>query len=76
MKNGIHEFDGKDVKEEKMRVDAKKREVISSNAVFGFLLYAGIAFALLIIVYGIDSIAPGAHDAFHDFRHVVGMPCH
>lgn len=76
MKNGILEFNGKGVKGEKMRVDAEKRKVISSNVVLGFLLYAGIAFALLIIVYGMDFIAPGAHDTFHDFRHVIGMPCH
>jgi cobalt transporter subunit CbtB len=39
-------------------------------------LIFGIALAMVIIVYGIESIAPGVHDAFHDFRHVIGMPCH
>ncbi len=34
------------------------------------------AFMMVIIFYGVDSFAQGAHNAFHDFRHVVGMPCH
>lgn len=28
------------------------------------------------IAYGVETVAPGVHDAFHDFRHVIGMPCH
>lgn len=28
------------------------------------------------IAFGVETVAPGAHDAFHDFRHVIGMPCH
>ncbi len=34
------------------------------------------AIALGVIVYGIDSVMSGAHNAFHDFRHFIGMPCH
>ena len=34
-----------------------------------------MAFALVVIAYGMESIAPGAHDAFHNFRHAIGMPC-
>jgi cobalt transporter subunit CbtB len=45
-------------------------------ALWPALIIAGVAFSLVIIVYGVDSIAPGVHDAFHDFRHVIGMPCH
>ncbi|WP_413886906.1 CbtB domain-containing protein [Candidatus Desulfatibia sp.] len=37
---------------------------------------AATAFMMVIIFYGVDSFAQGAHNAFHDFRHVVGMPCH
>ncbi len=37
---------------------------------------AATAFAMVIIFYGVDSIAQGAHDTFHDFRHAIGMPCH
>lgn len=37
---------------------------------------AATAFMMVIIFYGVDSFAQGAHDIFHDFRHVVGMPCH
>ncbi|MBI5969809.1 MAG: CbtB-domain containing protein [Deltaproteobacteria bacterium] len=35
-----------------------------------------IIFSAVVIVYGLESMAPGVHDVFHDFRHVVGMPCH
>lgn len=35
-----------------------------------------IAFTMVVIAYGMESVAPGVHDAFHDFRHVIGMPCH
>lgn len=40
------------------------------------LLLAGIAFSLVVIAYGVESVAPGVHDAFHDFRHSIGMACH
>lgn len=35
-----------------------------------------MAFAMVAIAYGMESVAPGVHDTFHDFRHVIGMPCH
>ena len=40
------------------------------------LAVLGVAFAMVVILYGVESVAPGVHDAFHDFRHSVGMPCH
>lgn len=40
------------------------------------LVVVALAFAMVMIAYGVDSVAPGAHDAFHDFRHMLGMPCH
>ncbi|MBI3398958.1 MAG: CbtB-domain containing protein [Deltaproteobacteria bacterium] len=40
------------------------------------LVIVSFAFAMVVIAYGFDSIAPGVHDAFHDFRHTIGMPCH
>ncbi len=40
------------------------------------LVIVGIACALIFIAFGADSIVPGIHDAFHDFRHAIGMPCH
>jgi len=40
------------------------------------LVLFAMAFAMVVVVYGMDSIAPGVHDAFHDFRHTIGMPCH
>ena len=35
-----------------------------------------LSFAMVVLAYGMESVAPGVHDAFHDFRHVIGMPCH
>jgi len=35
-----------------------------------------IASAMVVVAFGMESVAPGVHDAFHDFRHVIGMPCH
>ena len=50
------------------------------NGLLGTLLPAlvivGVAFAMVVIAYGMESVAPGVHDAFHDFRHTIGMPCH
>lgn len=40
------------------------------------LIVAGVAFAMITIAYGMDSVASGVHDTFHDFRHVIGMACH
>ncbi len=37
---------------------------------------AALAFAMVVIAFGMESVAPGVHDALHDFRHVIGMPCH
>lgn len=37
---------------------------------------AVVVFAMVTIAFGIDHAVPGAHDAFHDFRHVFGLPCH
>lgn len=46
------------------------------KALWPTLLVVGLAFAMVVIAYGMDSVAPGVHDSFHDFRHVIGMPCH
>ena len=35
-----------------------------------------VAFAMITVVYGLETIASGAHDVFHDFRHTLGFPCH
>tara|TARA_B100000315_G_scaffold59856_2_gene54305 strand:- start:15900 stop:16079 length:180 start_codon:yes stop_codon:yes gene_type:complete len=40
------------------------------------LMICGVALAMVIIVYGSESVAPGVHDTFHDARHAIGMPCH
>ncbi len=40
------------------------------------VVLVALAFAMVVIAFGMDSVAPGVHDALHDFRHVLGMPCH
>ncbi len=40
------------------------------------LVLVAVAFTFAVIAYGMDSVAPGVHDAFHDFRHAIGMGCH
>ncbi|MBI2411683.1 MAG: CbtB-domain containing protein [Deltaproteobacteria bacterium] len=46
------------------------------KALFPALVVVAMAFTMVVIAYGVESVAPGVHDAFHDFRHVIGMPCH
>ena len=54
--------------------------ILSGERGYGLLLQALVivAFAVMTvtIAFGVETVAPGAHDAFHDFRHVIGMPCH
>jgi cobalt transporter subunit CbtB len=47
-----------------------------ARALVPALILVGAAVAMVVVFYGVDSIAAGAHDAFHDFRHTIGMPCH
>jgi hypothetical protein len=56
------------------RVIEKEKGVV--RALWPALLVVGVGSALVIIAYGVDSVVPGVHDAFHNFRHVIGMPCH
>lgn len=53
-----------------------QREQNLWKALWPALLVVGVAFAMVVIAYGVESVVPGVHDAFHDFRHVIGMPCH
>ncbi|GMT42277.1 MAG: hypothetical protein IEMM0002_0688 [bacterium] len=53
-----------------------KRRAISTNGFAFALALAGAAFAMVVVAYGMDSVAQGAHDVFHDFRHAIGFPCH
>lgn len=45
-------------------------------AIVPVLVIVALAFSMVVIAYGMESVAPGVHDALHDFRHVLGMPCH
>lgn len=49
---------------------------IGIGALVPAVVLAALAVAMVTIAFGMDSIAPGVHDALHDFRHVIGMPCH
>ncbi|MEK6591076.1 MAG: CbtB domain-containing protein [Nitrospinota bacterium] len=53
-----------------------KRERDLLKTLWLSLFVMGVTFAMVVVVYGMDSIVTGAHDAFHDFRHVIGIPCH
>ena len=52
------------------------REHIFSRTFLPALILVSMAFTMLVIMYGVDTIIPTVHDTFHDFRHVLGMPCH
>lgn len=52
-----------------------ERDSFMKAATAAFAVVA-IAFTMVVVAYGMESVAPGVHDAFHDFRHVIGMPCH
>jgi len=56
------------------KIVRKEQEVW--RALLPALVIVGAAFAMVVIAYGVESVAPGVHDAFHDFRHTIGMPCH
>ncbi|MBI5682656.1 MAG: CbtB-domain containing protein [Deltaproteobacteria bacterium] len=47
-----------------------------SRAFLPALVLAAVACSMVVILYGVDTIIPMVHDTFHDFRHVLGMPCH
>ncbi len=50
---------------------------VNGNAiVVQALIVAVFAVITVTIAFGVETVAPGVHDAFHDFRHVIGMPCH
>lgn len=52
------------------------RIIESSKGLLLAVLVVSMACAMIVIAYGVDPVAPGVHDAFHDFRHTIGMPCH
>ena len=58
-----------------MREDVRRKEGFVPSFVISVLVVL-FAMALIVIIYGMDSLVPGVHDAYHDFRHTLGMPCH
>ena len=63
-------------KEGKMNNVIAQVQSVNQKAILAALMVAATAFAMVVVAYGVDSIVPGAHDAFHDMRHAIGMPCH
>ena len=51
------------------KIVRKEQEVW--RALLPALVIVGVAFAMIVIAYGVESVAPGVHDAFHDFRHTI-----
>ena len=58
-----------------MREGVRRKEGFVPSFVISVLVVL-FAMALIVIIYGMDSLVPGVHDAYHDFRHTLGMPCH
>ncbi len=56
------------------RAIVREKGLLSSLGVVAVLLV--VAFAMITVVYGLDTVASGVHDVFHDFRHTIGFPCH
>ncbi len=52
------------------------REGARIGAFWPIVAIITVGIAMGVVVYGLESIAPGVHDAFHDFRHAAGFPCH
>jgi len=59
-----------------MRVDVIKQNEVSTRAIVAVGVIFAAAFSVVVVTFGIDSVMSGAHDMFHDFRHVIGMACH
>lgn len=59
-----------------MRKALNLPQVVSMEALWLALGLASSVLAIIVITYGADSLVLGAHDAFHDFRHAIGMGCH
>lgn len=51
-------------------------KVNAAGALFPAVVIAAVAVAMVVVAFGMESVAPGVHDLFHDFRHAIGMPCH
>jgi len=54
---------------------AETKQVLLRN-IWPVLVILGVAFSVVVVFYGMDSVVAKVHDTFHDFRHIIGMPCH
>lgn len=48
----------------------------SLSAALWAVFLAALFVGLMVVAYGMDNVAPGAHETLHDYRHANGMPCH
>ncbi len=57
---------------------SKTRDMVTANTsgLLYALLIVAIAIFMIIVIYGVDTVIPGMHDIFHDFRHTTGFFCH
>jgi len=46
------------------------------NTLLPAVVLLAVAFAMIVVVFGMENVVAGVHDMFHDFRHTIGMPCH
>jgi len=46
------------------------------NTLLPAVVLLAVAFAMIVVVFGMENVITGVHDMFHDFRHTIGMPCH
>jgi len=46
------------------------------NTLLPAVVLLAVAFAMIVVVFGMENVIAGVHDMFHDFRHTIGMPCH
>ncbi len=53
-----------------------KDRVLTAENIIHALVLIGFAIFMVFVIYGLDSVVPGIHDAFHDFRHSAGFLCH
>ncbi len=52
------------------------REKAFWNTLWPGLIVVGVVLFMTIVIFGVETAIPGAHDIFHDFRHSIGISCH
>lgn len=73
---GIRDWGLEKTKKEEYMERIFSKDLVFSKAFLAAAILVAAAFSMVVIMYGVDTIIPKAHDTFHDVRHVLGMPCH